>query len=132
MFGKKKTPLSSARAAFGQLGNRSAARLAVTIEGGLSTTSQSLSARAVNISATGCCLEAINADQVKTLRQGTQVMVKVERAEALGEIAWIDGTRCGVNFLEHLTPDKLARLQWIVEHPEQHARNKANSASSWR
>lgn len=125
MFGKKNT--------FGKLGNRSAARFDITIEGGLSTTAQSLSCRVENISATGCCLDMSECRAPTALREGYHVMVKVERAEALGHVAWADGARCGVTFADPLTPKQLERLQWIVEHPERHQQNVATSAAAnWR
>lgn len=60
-------------------------------------------------------------------------MIKVERAEALGHVAWVDGACCGVTFAEALTPQKLERLKWIVDHPEKHEQNvQTSAAANWR
>lgn len=124
MFGKR---------TFGKLGNRASARLEIDIEGGLRTPTQSYAFRLENASVSGCGFAMDGSDRDRPLHVGTEVLVKFERVETFGQIAWIARGRCGVKFVKPIKQEQLARLRWIVEHPERHQRNAANAATAmWR
>lgn len=112
----------------GRLGKRATGRMELAIGAGLKTTGQMLSCRVDNVSRDGCCLHIENPPSI-----GDDVVVRIERAERFGRVAWIRNGRCGVRFDEPLSHNELARLRWIIGNPEKHAANTRNSASAmWR
>ncbi len=118
---------------FGKLGKRAAARIDAGIDGGLATTGHSAQCRIDNVSRDGCCLHLSGAGAESPPRLGADVLVRIERVEALGRIAWSRSGRCGVKFAEPLAPAALKRLRWMVANTDKHERNVASSATAmWR
>ena len=81
-----------------------------------------------NISRKGCRLGLAVPPPV-----GATVMVRVDRIEALGDVAWVRGARCGVTFEIPLAADALERVRWAVENAQAHEKAKLSSAAAvWR
>ena len=113
---------------FGKLGKRGTARLATAIDGGMVLPERNATCRIENVSRTGCRLHLDTPP-----RLGATVLVRVERIEALGTVAWLRGGRCGVVFERPLNLPALERLRWIADHANQHERNSMSSATAiWR
>ena len=117
-----------AKRTFGKLGKRAAARLATQIDGGLETPGHSAGCRVENLSRSGCRLHLD-----KPPGMGVTVLVRIERIEALGHVAWVREDRCGVTFSEALEQSALERVRWMVDNAEAHAENKrAVAIAMWR
>ncbi|MEQ1551292.1 MAG: PilZ domain-containing protein [Sphingorhabdus sp.] len=113
---------------FGKLGNRKMARLATEIDAGMVLPERSERCRLENISRTGCRLQLGGPPRV-----GATVLIRVERIEAMGIVAWVRGNRCGVKFPEPLAIRELERIRWIVEHANAHEQNSlAHATAVWR
>lgn len=113
---------------FGKLGNRSMARLVTAIDGGLVLPERTASCRVENVSRAGCRLHL-----EATPRLGATVLVRVDRIEVLGTVAWVRSGRCGVVFERPLELAALERLRWIADHERQHEQNILSSATAvWR
>lgn len=113
---------------FGKLGNRKMARLATEIDAGLVLPERSARCRLENISRTGCRLQLGEPPRV-----GATVLIRVERIEAMGIVAWVRGNRCGIKFPEPLAVRELERVRWIVEHTNAHEQNSlAYATAVWR
>jgi hypothetical protein len=60
-------------------------------------------------------------------------MVRVDRIEALGDVKWVRGPRCGIIFESPLAVDALERIRWAVENAQSHEKAKLSAAGSvWR
>lgn len=113
---------------FGKLGNRKMARLATEIDAGLMLPERSERCRLENISRTGCRLQLGGPPRV-----GATVLIRVERIETMGIVAWVRGNRCGVKFPEPLAIGELERIRWIVEHTSMYEQNSLTHATAvWR
>ncbi|MBK9432699.1 PilZ domain-containing protein [Sphingorhabdus sp.] len=113
---------------FGKLGNRSMARLATDIDAGLVLPDRRVSCIVENISRTGCRLQVTDPPRV-----GATALVRVERIEALGTVAWVRGERCGVKFQSSLSVGEVERIRWIVEHAREHENSSlAHATAVWR
>lgn len=116
------------RKTFGKLGNRAMARLATDLDAGLVLPERSSRCVVENVSRTGCRLQLSEPP-----RAGTTVLIRVERIETLGTVAWVKGDRCGILFEEHIEVRALERLRWIVEHGSDHEQNSMTHATAmWR
>lgn len=113
---------------FGKLGNRASARLATAMEAGLILPDRRVSCLLENISRKGCRLYLAQPPRV-----GTTVIVKVDRVDALGDITWVRGARCGVAFESPISPEALERIRWAVDHSQDHEKSKLTAAAAvWR
>mgnify|MGYP001302380382 CR=1 FL=1 len=116
------------RKTFGKLGNRAMARLATDLDAGLVLPERSARCIVENVSRTGCRLQLSEPPRV-----GATVLVRVERIETLGSVAWVRGSRCGIRFAAPLEVRALERLRWIVEHGSDHEQNSLTHATAvWR
>ena len=94
----------------------------------MATTGHSHGCRVENVSAAGCCLHLESPPPL-----GTTVLVKIERVETIGKVAWVRGGSCGVRFEAPLKPKELERLRWIVNHADRHKENTLKTATAiWR
>lgn len=113
---------------FGKLGNRSMARLATEIDAGLVLHDRRVMCIVENISRTGCRLQVAEPPRV-----GATALIKIERIETLGTVAWVRGGRCGVKFQGALNVGQLERVRWIVEHAREHEQSSlAHATAVWR
>lgn len=108
---------------FGKLGNRAIARLETAIDGGLVLTGRSEQCRVENVSRLGCRLH-LDAPP----RLGATLLVRIDRIETLGTVAWVRSGRCGVKFARPLEQGELERLRWSVEHADVHEHNRITYA----
>ncbi len=114
-----------ARSSFGKLGNRGMARLEMAVEGGLVLPERRAQCRVENVSRTGCRLQMTDLPRV-----GSTVLIRIERVEALGTVAWIRNGRCGIKFSSPIPVESLSRLRWIADHSKEHDRNSLASATA--
>ncbi|MBK8375394.1 MAG: PilZ domain-containing protein [Sphingomonadales bacterium] len=104
------------------------ARLATDIDAGLVLPDRRVSCIVENISRTGCRLQVTDPPRV-----GATALVRVERIEALGTVAWVRGERCGVKFQSSLSVGEVERIRWIVEHAREHENSSlAHATAVWR
>jgi hypothetical protein len=113
---------------FGKLGNRATARLVAGLEANVQLPGRTGRAQLENISRKGCRLCF-----AEPPRLGATAVVKIDRTEAIGTVAWVKGQRCGVHFESLLSLQEVERIRWIVEHAKDHEKAKLSSASAvWR
>jgi PilZ domain len=116
------------RKTFGKLGNRSTPRLAAGLDAGLVLPERSERCQLENISRKGCRLHL-----AEPPRPGATVLVRVDRIEALGTVAWVRGLRCGITFENSLTVEAVERVRWSIEHAQDHEKSKLSHATAvWR
>jgi PilZ domain len=116
------------RRTFGKLGNRAAPRLAAGLDAVLVLPERSAGCLLENISRKGCRLHLSEPPRI-----GVTVLVRVERIEALGTVAWVRGLSCGVSFATPLPVEAVERVRWAVEHALDNEKSKLSSATAvWR
>jgi PilZ domain len=116
------------RKTFGKLGNRSTPRLTAGLDAALVLPERTARCMLENVSRKGCRLHL-----AEPPRLGATVLVRVDRVEALGTVAWLRGLRCGITFETPLTVEAVERLRWRIEHEQDHEKSKLSSASAvWR
>ena len=113
---------------FGKLGNRGLARLAMGLEASLALPERTVCAVVENVSREGCCLQLAEPPRI-----GVTTLVRIEEIEALGTVIWVKDQRCGVTFVDQLTPKVVERFCWIVENFRDHEEaNIASKSAMWR
>jgi hypothetical protein len=113
---------------FGKLGNRATARLMTGLDATVLFPGRTAKVQLENISRKGCRLHL-----AEPPRLGVTAVVKVDRTEALGTVAWVRGLRCGVRFDSMLSLQEVERIRWIVDHAQDHEKTKLSSAAAvWR
>ena len=90
----------------GGTGRRLALRVQVRIPAGVTTTMTTNAAELLNISATGALLRGSELP-----RTGKEVLVRFERVEAFGTVAWSQDRVCGVRFDQPMSSDELRSLR---------------------
>jgi hypothetical protein len=113
---------------FGKLGNRKAPRIAVPMDANLMLPERSAQCQLVNVSRTGCRLALDMPPRI-----GATVLVRIERIETLGVVAWVKRDQCGITFEAALDSPSLERLRWILDHSSKHQQNSLSTATAvWR
>lgn len=116
------------RKTFGKLGNRALARLVTGVDATLVLPDRSSRCLLDNLSRKGCRLQL-----AEPPRKGATVIIRVERIDAIGTVAWTRGERCGIAFAKELTVQALERVRWMVENQQDHDKAKLSAATSlWR
>jgi hypothetical protein len=117
-----------AKKSFGKLGSRAAARLSTGLEAGLILPGRNVRCLLDNISRKGCRVALDEPPRV-----GTAVILRIDRTEAFGSIAWVRGKRCGIHFDDPVVTPLLERIRWMAEHMHDHEKSKFSKAGAiWR
>jgi hypothetical protein len=81
-----------------------------------------------NVSRKGCRLRMAEPPQI-----GTTAILKIDRTEAFGAVAWVRGQCFGMHFEEPISQQALERIRWMAEHAQDHEQAKLRSATAmWR
>jgi hypothetical protein len=113
---------------FGKLGNRASGRLVTGLEAMLVLPGRNCRCVLENISRKGCRLFLADPPP-----PGTTAVLKIDRIEAFGAVAWVRGQSFGIHFEEPVTQQALERIRWMVEHMQDHEKSKMSSATAiWR
>lgn len=121
------------RPAFGKLGNRGGARIALGVAGHLALPQRTVACTIEDASRSGARLRISRQPMAALPRVGTPAMLRFFEGEMLGAIAWASGERCAVRFDRPMTPPDLERLRWIADNPERHAQARmSENAALWR
>jgi hypothetical protein len=110
------------------MGNRATARLTTGLDAGLQLPGRTARCQLENISRKGCRLKLDEPPRV-----GLTALVRVERTEALGTVAWVTGSRCGIHFARQLSVQEVERIRWMVENSDVDQIGKLKTeAAMWR
>ena len=90
-------------------GRRSLPRTQAPLDVRLSTGAADQAADLLDLSRTGARLKAACA-----LDEGQQVMFQAEKVRAAGEIIWIDGDECGVEFDTPIAADEVKHIRALA------------------
>jgi hypothetical protein len=116
------------RKSFSKLGNRATARLTTGLNASLMLPGRTVRCEIENVSRRGCRLRLDEPPRI-----GLTALVRVERAEALGTVAWVRGARCGIHFAKPLSVEAVERIRWMAEHVEDDQISKLKTeAAAWR
>jgi hypothetical protein len=117
-----------AKKSFGKLGNRASARLATALEASLILPGRNARCLLENISRKGCRVQLDDLPRI-----GTAAILRIDRTEAFGTIAWVRGKSCGIHFDDPVATPLLERIRWMAEHMQDHEKSKFSTAgANWR
>lgn len=116
------------RKTFGKLGKRSMARLVTALDASMTLPDRTARCHIENLSRNGCRIEV-----TEPPRLGATVLMRIDRIEAIGTVAWVRGMRCGIKFASPVPVAAIERVRWIAENEGDHVKSKVSAAGSvWR
>jgi hypothetical protein len=117
-----------ARKTFGKLGKRSMARLVTALDASMTLPDRTARCHIENLSRNGCRIEL-----TEPPRLGATVLMRIDRIEAIGTVAWVRGLRCGIKFANAVPVSAIERVRWIAENESDHVKSKVSVAGAvWR